>query len=240
MFDTYSLKARLWPALLAAAPAAGFVTIVFPDAEWWHAGLLGTGAAAGLAFLLAQMGRSAGKRKEKTLFAKWGGKPTTRYLRHRHSPLDKHTLDRYHRNIERLSPELRIPNDDAERDDRAAADDVYEAATRLLIQRTRDTRRFPLVFKENVHYGFCRNLWGLKPIAIGVSALSFLACGALAYRSIKVGGGMPLAPAVVGAVSLIWVLLWSLWFTRDWVKVAADAYAERLLEASDNLVAPER
>lgn len=94
MFDVYSLKARLWPALIACMPAAAIVTILIPNVEWWHAGLLGSGAGAAMTFLLAQMARSAGKRREPQLWKSWGGSATTRYLRHRKSPLDPHTLAR--------------------------------------------------------------------------------------------------------------------------------------------------
>lgn len=237
MFDTYTLRARLCPALLTGLPAAAVVGVLFPGIEWWHAGLMSTGAAVGLTFLLAQMARSAGKRKEPALFQGWGGKPTTRYLRHRDSPLDRHTLARYHRNIEKLDPALRMPSLEQENADPAGADAAYEAATRMLIGKTRDTKRFRLLFKENVHFGFCRNLWGLKPIGIGVAVVSGIVCAALVYREFAAAGVVARPAAVVGVVSLICVVLWCMWFTPGWIKVAADAYAERLLEASDALVA---
>lgn len=235
MFDTYALRARLWPALLTGLPAAAGVAVLFPGIEWWHAGLMSTGAAAGLTFLLAQMARGAGKRKEPALFQRWGGKPTSRYLRHRDSPLDRHTLARYHRNIEKLDPELSMPSPEQENADLSAADAVYEAATRMLISKTRDTKRFRLLFKENVHFGFCRNLWGLKPIGIAVAVASSISSAAIVYREFDTAGVLARPAAVVGVISLAWLVLWCIWFTPDWIKVAADAYAERLLEASDDL-----
>lgn len=235
MFDQYSLKARLWPALIAGIPAAAVVTVLLPGNEWWHAGLSGTGAAVGMTFFLAMMVRSTGKRKEPALFKIWRSKPTTRYLRHRGSPLDEHTLSRYHRNIARLVPELAIPTAEQEARDPNAADTAYEAATRVLINRTRDTNRFRLLFRENTHYGFCRNLWALTPAAVLIALASTMACGVLIYRSLNEFHILPPWPVVIGVVSLLWILLWIRWVTPEWVKVAADAYSERLLEASDDL-----
>ena len=236
MFDTYTLKARLWPALIAGIPAVAVVAVMFPNSKWWQGGMLVAGSAVGLTFLLAQMVRIAGKRKEPQLFARWGGKPTTRYLRHRESPLDKHTLARYHRNIEQLSADLKMPTVGGEAADPAAADAAYEAATRMLINKTRETRRFRLLFLENVHYGFCRNLWGLKPLGIVFVLASVGLCGWLVYVDLHAGKSWPASPIGAAAIAGVWLLLWCFWFTPAWIKVAADAYAERLLEASDTLL----
>jgi len=236
VIDTYTLKARLWPALISGLPAAAVLAFVFPNVEWWHAGLMSTGAAVGLTFLLAQMARAAGKRKEPRLFEAWGGKPTTRYLRHRDSPLDRHTLARYHQNIMKLDPQLAMPSPGQEAADPLAADAVYDAATRMLIQKTRDTKRFRLLFKENMHFGFCRNLWGLKPIAILISLISAGVCGGLMYRERSLGHSIPPLPIAIGGLCIFWLGCWLFWFRSSWIRVAADGYAERLLEASDDLV----
>ncbi len=82
MLDQYTVRARLLPALLVALPAGVATLAWFPD------GILGWGPVWGLVawsggtLLLAQLGRDAGKRKEPRLFELWGGKPTTRMLRH--------------------------------------------------------------------------------------------------------------------------------------------------------------
>ncbi len=235
-YDSYTMKARAWPALLAALPVAGVLSLLFPDVEWWRIGVLGTIVGGALVFLLAQIARSAGKSKEPDLFTKWGSKPTTRYLRHRESPLDSRTLGRYHRNITLLDASLEMPSPAHEASDAASADAVYEAASRLLINRTRDTARFPLLFKENTHYGFSRNLWALKPIAIGISVAALVAFTAIASHGYFNTEAVPLAPVVLAILTLAWMALWLSWFTPEWVRVAADAYAERLLEASDDLI----
>lgn len=238
--DEYALKARLWPALLAGLPLGALVGALVPNAEWWHAVLAGSGASIGLTFLLAQMARSAGKRKEPRLHARWTGKPTMLRLRHRDTTFDRHTLARYHRNVEKLATQLRMPTVEEEAADPNAADERYEAATRLLISRTRDTKRFRLLFRENIHYGFCRNVWGLKPVAVTIAVMTALVTGSLVTWNLRHGKDARWAVVGVGIFSVAWALVWSLWFTIDWVRVAADGYADRLLEASEDLVGADK
>jgi hypothetical protein len=238
--DEYALKARLWPALLAGLPVGALVGALFPNAEWWHAVIAGSGASVGLMFLLAQMARSAGKLKEPRLHARWAGKPTTLRLRHRDTAFDQHTLARYHRNVEQLAAELRMPTPDEEAADPSSADERYEAATRLLIARTRDTKRFRLLFRENIHYGFCRNIWGLKPVAVTIAVVTALITGSIVSWDLRHGRDVRPAIVAVGIFSIAWAMVWLFWFTADWVRVAADGYADRLLEASDDLLSAEK
>jgi hypothetical protein len=54
----------------------------------------------------------------------------------------------------------------------AAGDDVFEAITNVLRNKTRDQSMFPTVFDELVHYGFWRNCCALRRLgaAIGIVA----------------------------------------------------------------------
>ena len=77
VLDTYTRRARLQPALLAALPIGVAVLAWFPKGftEWGvFAGLL---TSAGVTALLARLARIRGKRLESKLFVLWGGKPTT-------------------------------------------------------------------------------------------------------------------------------------------------------------------
>lgn len=46
----------------------------------------------------------------------------------------------------------RLPTVKEDYDDPKAADEVYAAVTRLLINERRDAKVFPLIYKENVNY----------------------------------------------------------------------------------------
>lgn len=236
MLDIYSTKARVWPALLSGLPIPVMTYLLVPTLEWWHGLSWASATAVGLTLFLALLARRAGKMKEQFLYAMWGGKPTTRYLRHRDTPLDDLTHERYHRNISTLFPEIKMPSLRKETGNPGDADEIYEAATRLLISRTRDTRRFPLLYKELVHYGFCRNVWGLKRAALCFTVLGILACSWALVVQVRSGGAR--LPVMIAAdlALVVWMVVWIVLVTPDWIKIAADAYAERLLEASDALL----
>jgi hypothetical protein len=59
----------------------------------WNILVVGGGTA-----LLAQIGRDLGKKKEPSLYEDWGGKTTTRLLRHREAK-NKLTLARRHKKL---------------------------------------------------------------------------------------------------------------------------------------------
>lgn len=241
--DQYRRRARLKPAILEVLPvllvfgvgafsAFGGLDIVSRFAGAGIGTLLG---ALGLTALLEQLGRDQGKRKEPALWARWGGAPTTRMLRHSDTLFcNPVTRSRYHAKLRGLMPGVQIPSGADEAADPAAADLVYEACTKFLISKTRDQRSFPLVFEENVNYGFRRNLWGMRAAGFLLSLLGTCFAGALFAIS---RWGSPISVAwlfvlIVDASLLAW---WSVRITPDWVSIPAKAYAERLMEALESL-----
>jgi hypothetical protein len=244
--DDYTIKARFWPGLLTGLPAAAGLSVIIPDLSWQKQLGTGVGGILVFAFLLAQIARSRGKRLEPRLFELWGGKPSVRLLRHRDTTIDVHTKARYHRNIEEISGgKLRLPSAAQESEDPHEADQVYEAATKLLIARTRDKSAFPLLYSENVNYGFHRNMWGFKPFGIAASLIGLALAGwRLTDRVQRVHEAVTefrfvqeetVSPIVAAVISLLMLAIWAVWVRPEWVKIPANAYAERLLEASDSL-----
>ena len=95
--------------------------------------------------------------------------------------------------------------------------------------------RFRLVFEENVHYGFRRNMLGLRRWGLGI-AVAVLAICALAFAFTDgTTSELLRAWAWPGALSAVMALFWWRVVTPDWVRLPADAYADRLLEALDAL-----
>ncbi|MBI4445359.1 MAG: hypothetical protein HY645_05555 [Acidobacteria bacterium] len=234
MIDRYTFRARLQPALLVALPL-GLTTMA-----WFPAGVAGWDVLWGLIVwsggtaLLAQIGRDGGKKKEPRLFEQWGGKPSTRLLRNRDAP-NKISLARYHQKLGHLLSDLKIPTPEKEDRDPQGADEVYEACVAFLLEKTRDRKQFPLVFEENCNYGFRRNLWGMKPLGIAMAISGTAAIlGLLILNHFK---NASIAPTVViaGLGNLLLLLGWLFWFTPPWVRMAADAYAARLLAACEKL-----
>lgn len=236
VMDAYDRRARFYPMVIVLLPALLGGACWLPGGVK-YAGLIG-GAAVTLAAsaFLTQLARDRGKRRENELFRHWGGRPSDRALSYGAQFFVDATLARCHKKLMTLDPGLRLPpSREYEKEHAKESKAAYAAATDLLVARTRDKERFPLLFKENISYGFRRNLWGLKPVGILMSVLGMSAC---VGRIITLGTElMPSGgPAVAcGAVSALLLAIWCVWVTPSWVRVPADAYAKQLVEACDHL-----
>jgi len=232
--NSYVRRARLQPAMLVALPLALATLAISPN------GIVGWGTVwslfvfCGGTALMAQMARDLGKQKEPGLFQSWGGKPTTRLLRHRDAP-NASLLDRRHRKLQSLVPGIQIPSVADELAYPRAADDTYDSCTAFLLEKTRKKESFPLIFEENCNYGFRRNLWGMKPLGIATSLIGTVAIAVALTIGYRNGGALSATTLACGALNLLLLLAWLIWFTPAWVRIAADAYAERLLASCESL-----
>jgi len=197
--------------------------------------IIGIITGCGGLLLLAQVARDPGKRKEPLLFEKWGGMPSVTIFRHYDGCLDKITKARYHRTLASLVPEAKAPTPAEESADASACDQIYKAWSTYIRTNTRDIKTYSLLFDENINYGYRRNVYGLRPIGITITALSSLGAFIWLYLRAKATGQVP--PELVGAeiATLLLLLLWMFYFTSDWVRLAATAYAERLAECCEKL-----
>lgn len=232
--NPYVRRARLQPAMIVALPLA------LATLAWSPTGVVGWSILwslfvwSGGTALMAQIARDRGKRKEPELFRSWGGKPTTLLLRHRDAG-KKIVLQRRHQKLQLLVSDVRIPTAEEECTDPDKADDIYDACTAFLLEKTRNSEEFPLVFEEICNYGFRRNLWGMKPLGIATSFMGLAAIATLFIVNYR-GRIMPAPIAqVCAAINLVLLVGWLVWFTPAWVRIPAEAYAERLLAACETL-----
>src|SRR5882762_2600645 len=233
--DKYTYQARLLPALITFTPIGFAIAAWFPaeTATWNWLGTLFI--SLGLAALLSQFSRDLGKRKESWLFQQWSGIPTTKMLAYHSSKLNSITLERYHSKLQTVLPELRIPTSIEEAKNHSAANRIYDSCVHFLRESTRDQKQFPVVFAENINYAFRRNLWASKPYGIPSSLGGIVSCG-LAIILRWHGNPSGLLLSIVGtALSAVLLFLWWVVFNPKWVRIPADAYAERLLGSLDNL-----
>lgn len=233
-FDSYSLRARLQPALIAVLPVGMAILAWFPDSRAGWGWFAAAATVSGLTLLMAEFARDQGKRLEPKLFASWGGKPTTVLLRH-NGPLDRHTLSRYHAKLAALLPQLKMPDAEVESQRPSQADEVYESCVLFLLEKTRSRDGFPLVVKELTSYGFRRNLVGLRLAGITSALLGTMVCG----WAVVTKWPDPAAFVSVGVlvVSTVLLLAWLALIRPPWVRKAADAYPRRLLAACETIAA---
>ena len=234
LFDGYSRQARLQPALLALFPLFVTIAVWVPALYDFAAGLLGLATACGAVVYLAHLARGLGRKAESRLYAAWGGKPTTLWMTHGDPNLDPQTKARYHTFLSDHIAGWSAPTVDEEATDPRTAEAAYDSAVRWLRESTRDRKRYSLVFKENVSYGFRRNLYGLKPIGLTLALLCVAGNLGALYHTVFVAGGPVPPPGIASlALTLVAVAGWLLVVRQSWVRDGADGYARALLAICD-------
>ncbi len=202
----------------------------------WESALWTLFGTVGGTFFLAILARNLGKQMEPGLWQSWGGSPTTQLLRHggTGNPILR---ERWHKFLAKLLGKP-LPTQAEEHANPRAADDIYNAGIKLLINKTRDVKKFHLVYKENVQYGYCRNLLAMRLMGLILSVLGSVACLAAGLWNAHVGDSQ-IYPWVCLATDLMFLAWWIFTIKPDWVKVPAFAYAERLLESTENITHPK-
>ena len=233
--DSYSFRARFLPAVLVLAPVVAASAAWLPlESPAWKA-LASVGALAAAAVLLSHLARDMGKKKQDGLWKSWGGSPSTRFLRHRDTVLNAQTRQRYHVKLQTLIPGIELPSARSERAKPDAADAAYTSCGDWLREKTRNRARFPILFEENVGYGFRRNLWAMKPAGTMLAIVGGLAASARLVLEVR-GQQSPSVETVAAlAVSVPLLVWWLLRIRPAWVAQAADAYGKTLLAACEDL-----
>ncbi len=233
--DPYERTARLYPALLALLPMLLVLVTTSALGKPFTTQLLGLLGACGITYLLANVSRMMGKAQENQLFDTWGGMPTTQMLRHRDDRLDTHTKQRYHALLARKL-KIKFPSSEEEAVSPSEADEIYRAGVKWLLGKTRDKKRFALLFKENVSYGFHRNAFALRwlGVLICIAAIMWLLIANQAY-DIHAWLTLPIGQIITVGLVFTMTLAWLFYFSSRRVKQAAFAYADMLLRACDEM-----
>lgn len=223
--DTYAIRAQLWPSLLTVLPL-GLGLVAWTGSESiLQPAIAATLGTCGISFAMAVLARNCGRELQPKLWREWGGPPIVQLLRHR--GIGNAILrGRWHKYLETLLGQT-FPSAAQEREDPQKADAVYEAASKLVIEKQRKSPESPLLAKENAHYGFCRNLLALKPIGVTTTA----AGGISAIAAIFWAPGEIMLPVSIAAINSLFLLAWILIIKPSWVLQPALAYSERLLES---------
>jgi hypothetical protein len=175
VFDAYSLRARLFPAIIACAPALAALALLISWKSFALSNAIATLGILVLLFAIADFARARGRAVERKLLAEFGVMPSILFLRRADNSIDEGSKRRYRAFLgEKLG--RAVPSEAEELRDQGLADSFYSQCGVWLREHTRDVKKFPLVFGENVTYGFRRNLFGLKWVGLGLNALVVVAC----------------------------------------------------------------
>jgi hypothetical protein len=230
-FDAYSVPARVLPVLVVFLPP--LVLLGGGVVSGARGGIVSGAVLVVVGGLSAQLGRDRGKRLEPALWQGWGGSPTLRRLRFA-GAADAAVVARLHGRVECALGDA-LPTREEETSAPADADARYDEATRRLISMTRDRERFGLLFAENVNYGMRRNLLGLRTIGISVAGTTLVVAGLLIAFAAGTLADRAARYAPAGVVAMAELVVWLAVVNPGWVKVPAEAYADRLMETVDQL-----
>lgn len=246
IFDLYTIRARLLPALIAAIPIIALIA-TFLDINKY---ILANTTLAFIALLiliplLGKISRSQGQKVEQRVLKKWKVLPTTRYLRHLDETYSTTKKNKLHKILSEKTL-LQLPNRDEESIEPEQADEIYAEAVSWLRENTRDPK-FGILLNENIAYGMYRNLLGLKPIAIILSILPLVVFSILFLLNypdisninlvelIAFLEKTRLAYWVTTFISTCSIILWVSYINESGLEKAANKYADTLFKQIDAL-----
>jgi hypothetical protein len=244
LFDEYSLSARVKPVFFAVFPVVLFTIYWYSETRTWGGGILTFLTSFGVIAFFANQISTSGNVLQKKLYKKWGGAPTTIAFRKSDDTFDTHTKTRYLKKILVKVDGVSLPSEDLETENPTAADEVYRTASEFLKENTRDTKTFPLVFKELVNYGYSRNLLSIKGIGITiVGVTSILNVFMIWFKDLNKATDLSIdTPSQIPFLSYgatiafaIILLLWIFGVTESWVKIRGFCYARALISASEKM-----
>jgi len=114
------------------------------------------------------------------------------------------------------------------------ADVTYSSAVRWLREHARDKATYPLVFEENVNYGFRRNMLAAKSVALALIAIGLVTTCVYVYLKhrfaiTQIDTRLLISASIYLAAGSFWLLF----VTRSWVKDAAESYTRALLASCE-------
>jgi hypothetical protein len=240
-FDHYTINARFMPAFFSVLPFVLTMLAWCPSSKSILGGSLTVLISFGVMTFISTLISNLGNRCQKRLFSIWGGAPTTAILRHRDQVLDKYTKQRYHRWLDGKIYGLNLPKLEDEINDQTDADLKYQSAINFLREFTRDKTKHPTVYRDNVAYGFARNLLSIRVMGLLValmcvvinlyliwSALSIsqLSSGLETFKDYLFGIGS-------GFASMLFFFAFLFIVNGSFVKERAIRYARTLLESCE-------
>lgn len=234
--DRYDINARLKPALLALLPVLIIVAFWFPQSRTLTGVVLGIVTTCGVTYLMAQTVRRRGRAIERRMGERAGRLHSARLLTHSDTTFAAETKARYHAYLRNHGFEFSSPEEEHASPDHALA--LARSAVDWLLEHTRPNAKQSLLFDENIAYGFHRNLYGVKPLAITiiiaatVAHASLIAVGPLDATTLRTGG-------LVAAVLVTLAALWCFLVSQSAVTDASLAYAQKLFSQCESSSPPQ-
>lgn len=176
LFDAYTVRARVFPALLAFFPTLALLFVLVP----WDRFRLSNGIVSAMSLVLLYGAADLAQRRGKVVEAKLGTRQTPELWHRSDAEIPEPSKAKY-RAFMATKIKAAVPTEEVERKDPAQANAFYLAAAAWLREHTRDHKRFKILFDNLVSYGYRRNLLGLKPVALVFNAAVATAAGLILW-----------------------------------------------------------
>jgi hypothetical protein len=239
MFDAYVRRARFYPAVIAAAPAFALAAILVSWSSLGLPHLIATGAMAILLAVMSDVARRRGRAIEPGIVERIGGLPSITMMRYRDDSFDSASKVSMHKFLGGKIT-AQVPTPEGELADPAGADEFYKRSGNWLREHTRDTKKFTILFEENITYGFRRNLLGLKWPALGLNAGIVILCLVMLWMRSPMNIADPLTQKLMSvlAIAFLHATYFVLFVNESSVAEAARTYARQLLLCTETLIHP--
>jgi hypothetical protein len=220
--DPYELKARIAPGLILSVAVLVDVVCSFPVLS--SLPLFAASGVCSLALIygLGNFARARGEAIEPSLWSRWGGPPSTRFLRHRDQQFGDGLKSSIREELyRRFAVNLLSPDEEARNSD--LADKEIVDSFRQVRSYLRKNDPDGLWQKHNIEYGFCRNMLGCRVVWV------FLSLAALAFAVVnatRTGQGLINPGSIIGLMSLACALYAGWFLLPNGTKRVAEGYAE--------------
>jgi hypothetical protein len=233
--DSYERRCRLAPGLFALLP----LTVVVTALGLRHAAVVSVAISVlSLAFgpvLVASVVRKFGYAAQDELWRKWGGAPTTRFLRTREAQPNPVQQDIWRKGVEGAT-HVTLLSPRAEKGNPKKADDTIAAAIAKVRTMT-DSNAFPKVKAEVRNYGFERNLYGCRVAGRIIATMSVIVIAAAAGWRVADGlhPSVPIAYTLAVIIDVLILITWFVAPSAERTRVVAEQYAHQLLQGAVTL-----
>lgn len=236
IFSRYELQARIFPSFITFFPIGATVLIWYSEFFSLKSSFSVLFVLLIILFSLAKIARECGRKFEKQMKEEEGVFSTTEFLKHHDRKLNRYTKLRYHKFLNENIHGMQLPTEIEELESPNSCNEKYNSAVDWLLEKTRDHKKYPLIYENNINYGFSRNMFGIKNVSICLASFSFLIDIFVIYQNDNaLIENFYLKAFLSIFVSLYFIVYWVFLVKRTWVKSVAEAYARSLLAACEKL-----
>jgi hypothetical protein len=168
--------------------------------------------------------RHYGRRVEKSLWEKWGGPPSTRFLRWRDTTFGEEIKSRLHSRVTMICGITLYPKEEELMNIRNADEKINQAFSHVkAIVRREDPHG--LWLSHNAEYGLTRNLYGSRYVWAISSLIGVLSCGVI---WIFVKNDTALISTILNFIFFLTAILFGRYYLLKFCIDASNRYAESM------------